>query len=436
MNAMTRFNPAGLRGAARLMLDTMAGLALLTQRAGTDKRFKRLSTTSGSIRTPRSLRRREALLAALNGVLGDHLLAIGNPLAIAMRLRHRGQPLTLDASALAATIPAPSGKLLVLVHGLCMNDLQWSAPAHHDQQHFSAASSPPAANADCHYADLGYQPVCLHYNSGRHISTNGREFSALMDALIQNWPVPVEELVIIASSMGGLVTRSACHYGDIAGHRWRHYLRKLVFLGTPHHGAPLERGGNWVDTTLGASRITAPLARLGKIRSAGITDLRYGNLLDEDWQGYDRFERGDHRRTVPLPAGVQCFAIAATTGHRSGDLGDRLLGDGLVPVDSALGRHREPARNLAIPLTRQWIGYGINHLEMLTQPAVQDQVRRWLVPTATRQTLCGDFAEPLQDDLHMHADLTTVALEDKKPDHKRGDSTVGMFTVRNNGEIR
>lgn len=416
MNTMIRFNPADLRGLARLTLDAVAGLARMTQRAGALKWSMNNSISSSislSIKVPRnqapSSRRREALLAALNGVLGDHLVDTGNPLAIAMRLRHRGQPLTLDASALAATIPEPSGKLLVLVHGLCMNDLQWSAPAQHNQlQHSPADSSSPASTADCdhhahdHYAQLGYQTVCLHYNSGRHISTNGREFSALMDALIHHWPVPVEELVIIASSMGGLVTRSACHYGAIAGHRWLPHLRKLVFLGTPHHGAPLERGGNWVDTTLGASRITAPLARLGKIRSAGITDLRYGNLLDEDWQGYDRFEGGDHRQFVPLPAGVQCFAIAATAGHRSGDLGDRLLGDGLVPVDSALGRHREPARNLAIPPACQWIGYGINHLEMLTQPTVLEQVRRWLVPPTTRQAPDGDFVEP-QKEAFQHA---------------------------------
>lgn len=396
MNAIIRFNSTDLRGVLRLTLDAVAGLARLMPRASLHKGLKKESS-----RMPHneghSSRRREALLAALNGVLGDHLVDTGNPLAIPMRLRHRGQALILDPPALAAVIPEPSGKLLVLVHGLCMSDLQWAPQT--TEPHGPQQNSPPGAPG-CNsnpYANLGYLPVCLHYNSGRHISTNGREFSAQMDGLIQHWPVPVEELVIIASSMGGLVTRSACHYGAIAGHRWLPHLRKLVFLGTPHHGAPLERGGNWVDTTLGASRITAPLARLGKIRSAGITDLRYGNLLDEDWQGYDRFERGDHRQSVPLPAGVECFAIAATTGHHPGDLGDRLLGDGLVPVDSALGRHREPARNLAIPPACQWIGYGINHLEMLTQPAVQEQVRRWLVSPATMQAPDGDFVEPQKE---------------------------------------
>ena len=113
--------------------------------------------------------------------------------------------------------------------------------------------------------------------------------------------------------MGGLVARSACHYGAAAGHAWLRHLRTLVFLGTPHHGAPMERGGNWIDLLLGISPYSAPLARLGKIRSAGITDLRYGNLTHEDWQGRDRFARGDRRRFVPLPEGVRCYAIAATT---------------------------------------------------------------------------------------------------------------------------
>ena len=37
---------------------------------------------------------REAVLAALNGVLGDHLVARNNPLAIPMRLRRNGKPLS------------------------------------------------------------------------------------------------------------------------------------------------------------------------------------------------------------------------------------------------------------------------------------------------------------------------------------------------------
>jgi len=329
----------------------------------------------------RSSPEREAILAALNGVLGDYLAETGNPLAIAMRFRHGGQPLTLETRALVEAIPQPTGKLLLMVHGLCMSDLQWAKPA-------QGRGPGTAGEADDTLAsllarDLGYTPVYLHYNSGRHVSTNGREFAELMESLVRHWPVPVTELAVIAHSMGGLVSRSACHYGAMAGHAWPRRLKTLVFLGTPHHGAPLERGGNRVDLILEASPYTAPFSQLGKIRSAGITDLRYGNLLDEDWEGRDRFKRsGDHRRPLPLPKGVRCYAIAATTGKRAGDLKDRLLGDGLVPVDSALGRHSDPALSLAFPASRLWVGYDMNHLALCNHPAVNERVRNWLTPRA------------------------------------------------------
>jgi pimeloyl-ACP methyl ester carboxylesterase len=311
---------------------------------------------------------REGVLSALNGVLGDYLIATGNPLAITMRLRHHGRPLELTAEGLAAMAQKPggqAGKLLVLVHGLCMNDLQWTREGH---DHGAALAR-----------DLGNTPVYVHYNSGQHVSTNGREFAELLESLVKAWPAPITELVIIGHSMGGLVARSACHAAHTSAHTWLRSLRKLVFLGTPHHGAPLERGGHWVDNILGVSPYTAPFARLGKIRSAGVTDLRYGNLLDEDWENRDRFALSrDLRKPVPLPDGVHCYAIAATTGKAAGDAKDRILGDGLVPLASALGRHINPERTLPIPEANQWIGYGMNHLDLLGRAEVYAQIRQWL----------------------------------------------------------
>ena len=310
---------------------------------------------------------RAPLLAALNGVVGDHLVASDNPLAITMALRRNGEALPRERAALAAAIPDAAGKLVVLVHGLCMSDVQWRRKGH---DHGAALAR-----------DLGYTPLYLHYNSGLHISTNGRAFADELEAIVAAWPVPLTELVIIGHSMGGLVARSACHYGNEAGHAWPQRLRKLVFLGTPHHGAPLERGGNWVDVILGMSRYSAPLARIGKIRSASITDLRHGNLVDEDWQGHDRFaRRGDGRVPLPLPPGVACFAIGGTTGKAVGDLSSRLLGDGIVPLGSALGRHADPRRSLAFAASRQWVAQGTRHLDLLNAPGVYDRIRRWLAP--------------------------------------------------------
>ena len=307
---------------------------------------------------------REALLAAVNGVLGDHLAASANPLAIPMQLRREGHPLVLTAQGLAASIPRPGGKILLLVHGLCMNDLQWRRKGH---DHGAALASAG-----------GFTPLYLHYNSGEHVSTNGHAFADILETLVRAWPVPVEQLVIIGHSMGGLVARSACHYGQLAGHAWLEHLRQLVFLGTPHHGAPLERGGNWIDVILEVSPYTAALARLGKIRSAGITDLRHGSILDEDWEHGDRFAHGRKRKLVPLPEGVRCHAAGVVIAKAPGERSELLLGDGLVPLRSALGEDKDPGRGLDIPASRQWIGYGMHHLDLLDDAGVYEQLRKWL----------------------------------------------------------
>ena len=305
---------------------------------------------------------REAVLAVLNGVLGDYLTATGNPLAIQMQLRQGGHPLEARRQALGAVLPRAGGKLLLLVHGSCLNDRKWLRLGH---DHGAALAR-----------DLGYTPVYLLYNSGLHISTNGRAFAALLEELVAEWPTQLDELVIVGHSMGGLVARSACHYAEAAAHHWRPRLDKLVCLGSPHHGAALERGGNWIDVALGVSRYSAPLARLGKIRSAGVTDMRFGLVLDEQWEGQERFAHGGAPRSaLKLPEGVECYAIAASTapGPRR-----KLPGDGLVSVDSALGRHRKPELTLAFPEAHQWIGFGMNHFELLNRAEVYATLRRWL----------------------------------------------------------
>jgi pimeloyl-ACP methyl ester carboxylesterase len=311
----------------------------------------------------RSTPKREAVLAALNGVIGDYLAATDNPLAISMRLRRNGKPLILERQALSVAIPRLSSKLVVLVHGLCMNDLQWQRKGHDHGAELAR--------------DSGYTPVRLHYNSGLHISTNGLAFANLLETLVEQWPAPLEELAIIAHSMGGLVSRSAYHYATVAGQRWPRQLRKIVFLGTPHHGTPAERLGNAVTAGLRLSPYTDAFARLGEVRSAAITDLRYGNLLEDDWAGRDRFDcSGDQRRPVPLPEGVECYAIAATM-KQTGGLNDEIPGDGIVPVDSALGFHEDPAKNLSFPESRRWVGHNVSHFDLLSKSAVYEQIRRW-----------------------------------------------------------
>ncbi len=306
---------------------------------------------------------REAVVAALNGVLGDHLAATDNPLAITMAFRRSGRPLPLERLALRSQLTTATPKLLVLLHGLCMNDLQWQRAGH---DHGEALAR-----------DLGYTPVHLHYNSGLSVSTNGRILAQLMERLYDAWPMPIERLVLLGHSMGGLVARSAIHHGAFiqrGGLRWPGRVNDLVCLGTPHQGAPLERAGHGVDLLLSAAPYADPLARLGKLRSAGINDLRHGNILSAP-AGDDGAQRSAQ---VSLPERTRSYAIAASLGPKDGNLKARLLGDGLVPVASALGQDPAPDRHLAFDPERQAVVYDTGHLDLLSSAEVYDQLRQWL----------------------------------------------------------
>lgn len=336
-----------LRNAARLI----GGGATLT-----------LAQITELLERPEESPQRQAVVSILNGVWGDYLEETGSPLALPMSF-------TYGQDALAP----PKSKIAVLVHGLCMNSNGWSRGG--DGSAYGGGHDHGAALA----RDLGYSPIYLNYNSGLHISTNGRGLAVMLEALVDVWPVPVEELVIIGHSMGGLVTRSACFYGEVAGHSWLDPLRATAFLGTPHHGVPLERQGALLNTLIDSTPYLGAFGRLGRRRSAGITDLRYSNLVDEDWAGRDRFVPGpDTRCHVPQPAGVRAYTVAATLGRRADSAAARLLGDGLVPLDSALGRHPSPDRCLSFDETNSWIAYGMSHRDLLGRPEVYMRLADWL----------------------------------------------------------
>lgn len=323
-----------------------------------------LAALSPLVRTASPGPRQDALIAAMNGVFGDHLAETGNPLAIPMRARVGGRPLPLEPGALGAALPDAGPRPLVLVHGSCMSDRQWLRRGH---EHGAALAR-----------DLGVTPVWIHYNSGLHISTNGGALAALLEQLVAAWPTPIADLTLVGHSMGGLVIRSACHTAEAERLRWRPALTRFVGLGVPHHGAPLERAGNLLHATLGATRHSAPLTRLARIRSAGVTDLRHGYVLDEHWQGHDRFARtGDRREALRLPEGVRCYAVAATLAKR---MKRALPGDGLVPVDSALGHHPRPELRLAFPDAHRHVALATGHLDLLDSAEVYATLRRWLTP--------------------------------------------------------
>lgn len=282
---------------------------------------------------------RQAVIAALNGVMGDRLEADGNPLCTHMGWYQQGLPIDARAPGQSG---AASGKLLVMVHGLCMNDLQWRTQGH-DHGEFLAR-------------ELGYTPVYLRYNTGLHTSVNGAGLSAALDALVAGWPVPVTEVAVLAHSMGGLVARSAERQARQASLRWRGALRDIVLLGTPNEGAPLERLGHAFERVLGRLPFAHPFTRIGALRSRGILDLRDGL---HDAEG--------------LPTDLRCYTVAASLARTPGRLDAALLGDGLVPVESALGR-----RALGRPADDALVVPGTGHLQLLRSLAVRRQLSDWL----------------------------------------------------------
>jgi pimeloyl-ACP methyl ester carboxylesterase len=338
---------AGLKGASRAL---GTGADALLQR-----------------REPQSLSthpRGAAALAALNGLIGDRLEREGSPLHIGLAVRRHGRPVPAVPGAVAAAFPAATPRIAVFVHGLMETEHAWR---YGDREPYGARLQ----------RDVGATPVDVRYNTGRHVSENGRSLADELEALVAAWPVRVQSVALIGHSMGGLVARSACHQAAERGDAWVRDVRHVVSLGTPHMGAPLEAAVRVAAASLAALPETRPFGNLLRRRSAGIRDLRRGSLVDEDWHGRDPDAlRAAACREVPLLDGAtHCFVAATVTRSDRHPVG-RLLGDWLVLRPSASGRSR-PRR---IPFRDEdglHVG-GAHHLALLNHPSVYERLRDWL----------------------------------------------------------
>ncbi|AKT43083.1 lipase family alpha/beta hydrolase [Chondromyces crocatus] len=308
----------------------------------------------------------DRLLGVLNGVVGDHLARTGNGLAIPMQIIRGGSPLPLELLQLEAIVPAPTSRVVVLVHGLTDTEACWDMPGGESYGSFLAR-------------DLGYTPFTLRYNTGRHISENGEALDSLLEQLVAAYPAPLDELTLLGHSMGGLVLRSATHAASVrGGSRWLPLARRAIYLGSPHLGAPLERAGNALAWALRKvpDPVSVLLGDLVNLRSSGVKDLRYGYLRQEDWEGADPdalLTNGRH--PVPLLPHMRHHLVAGTL---SDDPRMQLLfGDALVPVPSATGRARTADRCQPLPQEHVRVMPGMGHLRLTRDLEVYAQIRAW-----------------------------------------------------------
>jgi len=294
-----------------------------------------------------------AVRAAINGVCGDILEARENPLAQPMQLlNHQGRS---DAST-----------VVVFIHGLCMSEFGWQRGAFSEFETW------------CHEV-LGARTAHLRYNSGRRISHNGRELAARLEEFVVE--EGVERLILIGHSMGGLLIRSACHYAQDL--QWPDRLTHVAMLGTPHHGAPLERIGNLANGILKVSPYSRPLSRLGDLRSAGIKDLRFANLIDEDWFGVPQDVHSSGRQSqLPLAPQAGYLLIAATRSEVAAQPPWRSKDDLLVPVVSAWGLDATGEESLVHARIQRELLLNTGHLALLGSPDAMQLLRGWLAPSA------------------------------------------------------
>jgi pimeloyl-ACP methyl ester carboxylesterase len=344
---------AVLRGATGL-IGTAADVALSQRSATADRR---LSTSAGG----------SAVLGVLNGLIGDRLELEDSDLQEPMSVRVQGRAVPPEADALTAAFPRATPRLVLFVHGLMETEHAWRLGAGESGETYG----------DRLARDLGYTPILIRYNTGRHVSSSGRSLAELIDGLVSAWPLPVERIAIVGHSMGGLVARSACWQGSEDGAHWVRRVRHVVSLGTPHMGAPLEQGVHVASAAFHALPETRALGALLRRRSAGIRDLRQGSLVDEDWRDRDPDAlRAAACREVPLLEGAtHCFVAATVTRSPKHPVG-RLVGDWLVLQPSASGRSK--SRRIPFKAEHGMHLGGAHHLALLNHPAVYERLREWL----------------------------------------------------------
>ena len=268
--------------------------------------------------------------AAVNGLIGDELRMIGDPQAITMSIRVDGTDVPPTPWPLGEAFRGASGHLVVFVHGLCESDEGW----HRSRKTEATYAERLAAETDA-------TPVHIRYNTGLHVSENGKHLDALLARTVEAWPTRVSRITLVGHSMGGLVVRAATNHALIGQRTWPGLVRDVVCLGTPHTGAALEKAAHLGSRVLTFWPQSRPLAGILESRSAGILDLRHGYISADEWEGQDLTREWglDRIAAAPLPHAEYHF-VAATLGASRRHVMSSMLGDLLVHFSSASGMGR------------------------------------------------------------------------------------------------
>src|SRR3954453_23432461 len=120
-----------------------------------------------------------ALVATINGLIGDTLDRRQSALSQPMALRVHGEPLAIDRESLREAYPAATPRIAVFLHGLMETEFSWRWGSRETGDTY----------AELLERELGLTSVYVRYNSGLRISENGRALADLIDQVVAAWPV-------------------------------------------------------------------------------------------------------------------------------------------------------------------------------------------------------------------------------------------------------
>jgi pimeloyl-ACP methyl ester carboxylesterase len=303
------------------------------------------------------------VVSAVNGLIGDRLVAEGSPLAIEMGVRHGGRDVTVDRPGLAAAYPDASDTLVVFVHGLCETEHYWdrrSRPRPAD------GSTQPSYGRRLE-ADEGWSAVYVRANTGLPITESGVALSALLTRLVDAWPRPVRRIALVGHSMGGLIVRAACAVSTPDDRDWTRHVTDAVLLGAPHLGSPVERTIARGVRTFHRVPELSPFARIFDQRSVGVLDLHDGPS--------DEIAHVPHARY---------HLVAATLTRSPRHPLASTVGDLLVPYRSAAGLL--PNGEEVFPGADVLHVPGADHFDLLNHDDVYAAMRTWLADASLGAT--------------------------------------------------
>ncbi len=356
-------------------------------------------------------------IGALNGIVGNHLEYQENGLSIEMGFYFNGQEIQLKKEEIIKRYPNLNSKICILIHGLTNDETVWGFKEDNKTNYGTLLQN-----------DFGFTPFFVRYNTGLHISENGKQFSQLINELIENYPIEISEINLIAHSMGGLVTRSACYYGPLQGTNWSNKLNKLIFLGTPHLGAPLEKFGNVLTNLLKTipSSYTKLAGNIIDLRSDGIKDLRYGYLIDEDWKNQhpDALLR-NNKKTIPLLGHVDYYLITGTLTQDPKHLISEWFGDALVREKSGKGLSNDE-HHIPFNLNNHKEFPGIAHLPLAYSPEIYLQIKNWIIEETSTQK----FKNLLENQISVVNNTNHFYIKKEKKESKtKGAISLALTTI-------